>query len=96
MQKPEAHRGERKAVTFLQGRSVEKVLGMVWDSSADRLSFKVACDFLNCQEPIQLSKRKILSQVVHICGPIGSATAFLTRAKIGLQELWKRGINWND
>ena len=44
----------------LQRGSVEKVLGVVWDSIAGRLTFKVASDFLNCQEPIQLSERKIL------------------------------------
>ena len=36
-------------------------MGVVWDSSKGRLTFKVASDFLNYQEPIELSERKILS-----------------------------------
>lgn len=74
---------------------MEKVLGVVWNSSTDTLTFKVTADFLNCEGPMQLSKRKILSQVVCINDPIGFATALLIRAKIGLEALWERGINWD-
>ena len=38
----EAPKEEKKAVTFLQGGSVEKVLGVVRDSSTDTFSFEVA------------------------------------------------------
>ena len=96
VQKSEAHQEEPKTATFLQRESVEKVLGVVWDSSTDTLTFQVASDFLDCQEPTQLSKRKILSQVARIYDPIGFASAFLVRAKIGLQALWKRGISWDE
>ena len=60
------------------------------------LTFQVASEFLDCQEPTQLSKRKILSQEARIYDPIGFASAFLVRAKIGLQALWKRGISWDE
>ena len=42
-----------------------------------------------------LSKRTILSQVAQIYDPIGFASAFLIRAKIGLQKLWKKGVGWD-
>ena len=48
------------------------------------------------QEPTLLSKRKILNQVARIYDPIGFASAFLIRAKIGLQELWEKGIDWGE
>ena len=54
---------ERKAATFLQGGSVEKVLGVVWNSNTDTFSFAVKSDLLDCQEQIQLSKRKVLNQI---------------------------------
>ena len=71
----------QKAATFLQGGSVEKVLGVVWDSSTDTFSFKVTPDLLDCQEPIQLSKRKVLSQIARIYDPVGFASAFMIRAQ---------------
>ena len=43
-----------------------------------------------------LSKRTILSQVAWIYDPIGFASAFLIRAKIGLQELWEKGVGWDE
>ena len=92
----EAPKEEQEAATFLQGGSVEKVLGMVWDSSTDTFSFAVKTDLLDCQEPIQLSKRKVLSQIARIYDPIGFAIAFMIRAKIALQALWERGISWDE
>ena len=63
---------------------------------ADVFTFKVQSELLHCQEPKLLSKRKILSQVARTYDPMGFASAFLIRAKIGLQELWKKGIDWDD
>ena len=92
----EVPKEEQKAATFLQGGSVEKVLGVVWDSSTDTFSFAVKVDLLDRQEPIQLSKRKVLSQIARIYDPIGFASAFMINAKIALQALWKRGISWDE
>lgn len=84
---PEIPKEEPKVTMFLQRESMEKVLGVVWDSRTDTLTVKVASDLLDSQEPLQLSKRN---------DPIGFATAFLISAKIGLQALWKRGISWDE
>lgn len=61
VQKKKPMKASAHTTTVLQRGSVENLLGVVWDSSAGRLTFKAASDFLNCQEPIQLSERKILS-----------------------------------
>ena len=79
-----AHQEGTKAGTFLQGENVEKVSGVVWNSSTVSLTFKASSDFFDCEEPIQLSKRKILSKVACIFDPIGFVTAFLIKAKVGL------------
>lgn len=92
----EAPKEEQKTATFLQGGSVEKVLGVVWDSNTDTFSFAVKSDILDCQEPIQLSKRKVLSQITRTYDPIGFASALMISAKIALQALWKRGISWDE
>ena len=72
------------------------MLGVVWDSSTDTFSFAVKSDLLVCQEPIQLSKRIVLSQTARIYDSVGFASAFIVRAKITLQALWKRGISWDE
>lgn len=61
-----APKERQEAAMFLQGRSVDRVLGMVWDSSRDTFSFKVTPDLLDCQKLIQLSKRKVWSQIAHL------------------------------
>ena len=72
---PEIPKEEPKETMFLQRKSMEKVLGVVWDSRTDTLTFKVASDLLDSQVPLPLSKRN---------DPTGFATAFLISAKIGL------------
>ena len=87
---------EQKAATFLQGGGVEKVLCVIWDSNTDTFSIAVKSDLLDCQEPIQLSKRKVLSQITRTYDPIGFTSALMISAKIALQALWKRGISWDE
>ena len=87
---------ERKEAAILQGVNEEKVLGVVWNNHTDRFTLKVKPELLLSQEPAMLSKRTILSQVARIYDPIGFASAFLIRAKIGLQELWEKGVGWDE
>lgn len=43
-----------------------------------------------------LTKRQILSHIAKIFDPIGFAAAFLVRAKIGLQSLWRLAKDWDE
>ena len=87
---------ETKAAAILQGDGEEKVLGVGWNSQEDVLTYKVKPMSRYSQTPIQLSKRQVLSNIARIYDPIGFASAFLIKAKIGLQELWRRGVGWDD
>ena len=86
---------EMEEIKVPQGTSEEKVLGVVWNNSDDVLKYKVVPSILKSQ-PVKITKRSILSQIARIYDPIGFASAFLIRAKIGSQELWQKGINWDD
>ena len=73
---------QQEEVKPLQQSSEDKVLGVVWNNASDALSFVTEVEG---SQPS--TKRKILSQVAKVYDPIGFATAFLIRAKIGMQEL---------
>ena len=45
---------------------------------------------------VKLTKRTMLSQTARIYDPIGLAAAFIIRAKIGMQELWQIGVDWDQ
>ena len=81
---------ETKAAAILQGNGEDKVLGVVWNSQEDVLTYKVKP--WSHYSQTQLSKRQILRNIARIYDPIGFASAFLIKAKIGLQDLWKRGV----
>ncbi|XP_028419079.1 uncharacterized protein LOC114544723 [Dendronephthya gigantea] len=89
--------GETKMKMF-QGDVEEKVL------DTDTFSFKVKADLLqvtNSEDTSRdnqprLTKRKILSQIARIYDPIGFAAAFLIHAKIGMQQLWESGYEWDQ
>ena len=79
----------------------ETVLGIIWNYVTDEFSFKVKVD-LPCLTDhsvdlgIKMTKRLHLSQVSCFYDPIGFVAAFVSRAKISLQELWHTGPRWND
>ena len=43
-----------------------------------------------------LTKKTILSKVVTIFEPLGFFSPFIVRVKIILQELWSKGLSWDD
>ncbi|CAM1332234.1 Uncharacterised protein r2_g4127 [Pycnogonum litorale] len=76
----------------------EKVLGLIWKPNRDVFSLKVHLMFKNGNAiiPHVLTKRIVLSQVARVYDPIGFTAAFLIRAKIKIQVLWKEGLDWDS
>ena len=90
---PENNRKETEEINVPQGKQDAKVLGLAWNNKDDVLKYKVE---VKVSQQSKLTKRNILSQVARIYDPIGFAAPSLVRAKIGLQDLWKEGLDWDD
>ena len=79
---------------------MKKVLGVIWNNSEDTFSFVVKLDFSifmpERQILLKLTKRMVLSQIARIYDPVGFTVAFLIKSKIGLQQLWQKGIDWDQ
>ena len=84
-----------KDIIVPQVKQDAKVLGMVWNNKDDVLKYKVEVPKHDTQQP-KFTKRNVISQVARIYDPIGFTAPYLVRAKIGLQELWQKGLEWDD
>ena len=71
-----------------------KALGICWDTLNDCFDFCVPPYVLNDSDPE--TKRSLLSIASRIFDPMGLITPFTIRAKMLFQELWQRGLQWED
>ena len=71
-----------------------KVLGICWDTLNDCFVFCVPPYVLTVSDPE--TKRSLLSIASRIFDPMGLTTPFTIRAKMFFQELWQRGLQWED
>ncbi|GBN10469.1 hypothetical protein AVEN_201268-1 [Araneus ventricosus] len=73
---------------------VTGVLGMLWDLDKDALKCNINLKALTCEN--RVTKRLILSLVQQIFDPIGILTPATLFPKLLLQEMWKKGISWDE
>lgn len=75
--------------------NVLKVLGLVWKAEMDHFVFdlKGLLDILKGKEN---TKRSVLQTSARVFDPIGFLTPFTIRVKCLFQELWERGIGWDE
>ena len=71
-----------------------KALGICWDTLNDCFVFCVPPYVLTVSDPEK--KRSLLSIASRIFDPMGLITPFTIRAKMLFQELWQRGLQWED
>ena len=71
-----------------------KALGVSWDLISDCFRFNAPKESVSSHDP--LTKRSLLSLASRMFDPIGLISPFTVRAKILFQELWRRGLEWDD
>ena len=68
-----------------------KILGMEWRVQEDNLTF---CT--NLHDPQLTTKRQCLSVLARVFDPLGLILPVTIRARMGLQDLWRSGVNWDE
>jgi len=71
-----------------------KALGICWNTIADSFLFNVPQSVLKMNDPE--TKRSLLSIASRIFDPMGLLSPFTVKAKIPFQDLWQRGLEWED
>ena len=71
-----------------------KILGVSGNTSTDCLLFNVPASVLTANDPE--TKRSLLSIALKVFDPMGLITPLTIRAKMLFQELWHRGLQWED
>ena len=77
---------------FKDSLPTAKTLGILWRAQQDVLTFQAK----KLPEEDKLSKRIILSKVAGVFDPLGLAGPFVVCAKILLQEMWTKGLDWDE
>ena len=87
---PESERAvSLKELVF--GRTVvERALGLQWNVVSDQFGFKIVVK----ERPF--TRRGILSTVCSIYDPLGFAAPFVFQAKLFLQDLCRKKLDWDD
>ncbi|XP_071579521.1 uncharacterized protein [Temnothorax nylanderi] len=86
---PISDRLDLSSVSFQEDASI-KALGLSWNPSNDSFSFS-----LKFCKPKEASKRSVLSIISRIFDPLGLIVFVVVSAKIFLQELWMRRLDWD-
>ena len=71
-----------------------KALGVSWDLTSDHFRFLAPGGIVLSPDP--MTKRSLLSLASKMFDPLGLISPFTVRAKILFQELWLKGLLWDD
>lgn len=89
----EQEQAEASTVDFNASEPL-KPLGICWNTLTDCFLFSVSSSMLAVSDPE--TKRSLFSIASRVFDPMGLITPFTIRAKMLFQELWQRGLQWED
>ncbi|GBM82116.1 hypothetical protein AVEN_20643-1 [Araneus ventricosus] len=72
-----------------------KVLGLNWNPEKEVLPLEVK-GLLNSLKTLDNRKCSVLQTAARIFDPIGMIVSFVVQIKCFLQEIWDRGMDWDD
>jgi hypothetical protein len=87
---PEGERAEPQLDLDLDSLPVQRALGVWWDTEGDIFQFNI----VDRDRP--LSKRGVLSTLSALFDPMGFVSPVVLEAKVIMQCLWKKEIDWDD
>ena len=88
---------DKRATSLLvkcDSRGSLKTLGVSWDLIPDCFRFLAPTESVSSHDP--MTKRSLLSLASRMFDPMGLISPFTVRAKVLFQELWRRGLEWDD
>ncbi|XP_064633645.1 uncharacterized protein LOC135491604 [Lineus longissimus] len=71
-----------------------KTLGIAWNTSDDTFRFPTVKTLIDLEDPE--TKRSLLSIASKIFDIMGMLSPYVIRAKLLFQELWQKGLGWDD
>ena len=77
----------------VSGGNMMKIFGIQWNHQCDVLQIK-GIDTCDCT--VVPTKREALKTVAKIFDPLGLITPVIFWGKVFLQELWKKGVTWDE
>ena len=69
---------------------VERALGVHWSLESDEFLFKIVVG----KPPV--TRREVLSLVMSIYDPLGHAAPFILTARVMMQDMCRRGMDWDE
>ncbi|PFX31375.1 hypothetical protein AWC38_SpisGene3829 [Stylophora pistillata] len=89
----EQDQAEPSTIDF-NSREPLKALGICWNTLTECFLFNVPPSTLAVRDPE--TKTSLLSTASRVFDPMGLVTPFTIRAKMLFQELWRKGLQWED